>query len=566
MDSLKAQGLLGKLNADLTNQLGFSDKPAAASNPFTAALVPPSDRYLSVTITNGKAFIDARPNTRIELTISFTNGQRSKKCVFDACVEPVINEISLFTMDHCNSTITAMSDKLRITMVEGESRHLVAATDFDLRSLLMNTTGIVEINGVDLNSGSVVGLLNLSVKIHNKTEPVEPEKPADEVLLTEIEVERRRDMDKSRLFRAYAQRWQEEYFQINDSFKSRRIQPLAVDENNALRSVCSFLPNVDASRTLQSPRLAARFVSCFDDLKNSAQSTNTSYWRSTMSTVLSTRCNAANRACILCGLLRSSFGLDAYVAHGSKLNNGNIVQHYWVLQRDSAKRVTFIEPTSAKRYTNLSKVPYKQLYAVFTDTQFYANVQETDLISRCNFDFEHTKCWMGMDSDVDIPNLSSREASLIKFRPSSQGDVQKLEEKLQDQLSSSFAGYRAKHFGVKHTQFSKDLDKTLAIALNDYEWERAWCATPSPEQLDFVDSIKRLTPANSTFKAKPRQYKGHVSSHRILSDFIKDIAHDGDIKTIFMTRSGGCKHAIRVKMASYAEDVVCTWVLFAAIY
>ena len=102
--------------------------------------------------------------------------------------------------------------------------------------------------------------------------------------------------------------------------------------------------------------------------------------------------------------------------------------------------------------------------------------------------------------------------------------------------------------------------------MSDYEWERAYCCTPSPEHEDFVDSVKRITPKDCTFKAKPRFYKGMASVSKIMSDFVKDISVDQDIKTIFMSRKPDSKFAVRVKLVSYAEDVVCTWVCFSAIF
>ena len=81
-----------------------------------------------------------------------------------------------------------------------------------------------------------------------------------------------------------------------------------------------------------------------------------------------------------------------------------------------------------------------------------------------------------------------------------------------------------------------------------------------------MDSVKRITPKDCTFKAKPRFYKGLASVGRIMADFVKDISVDQDVKTIFMGKKAGSKFGVRVKVVSYAEDVVCTWVCFAIIF
>ena len=353
MDSLAAKGLITQLNSDL-NSL-FLNKENENSSNLTNALkmfTPPSNRYLSITLQSGKAFIDARPNTTMELTFTFSNSQRSPTFEYPSAVDPKITEVILFDMSHCNHAITALSDKVGINLVEKETRKLISATSIDLRTLLMNSSGCVELDGVDLNSGSVVGLFNIQVKLHDASKNAEKiEIPESEILLTEMEVERRRKIDKNRLFRAYCERWVEEYNQISENYKNRKQTHHALDENNNFKPVCSFIPKLDASRVISSPRVAARFVSCLEDDNEEGNL----MWRSILGTVLSRKCNAAVRACFLVGILNNSFALDAWVVSGTKVKDGNLVPYFWVVQRDSSKRVTFIEPSSAKRYTDKKK-------------------------------------------------------------------------------------------------------------------------------------------------------------------------------------------------------------------
>lgn len=315
---------------------------------------------------------------------------------------------------------------------------------------------------------------------------------------------------------------------------------------------------------IASPRIAARFVSCIEDVDSND---NLGHWRSYMSTALSKKCNSGSRACFLVGILNNSFALDSWVVSGTKVENGNLVQHCWVVQRDSGKRVTFIEPSSAKRYTSNQKLPYKQIFSVFNETKYYSNIQDSDLLSRSNFDFENRSSWNQIDPEVEIPRLSPSESSnLTCIQPSNLKTLEKIESELNFALQETFSNYRSKNFGIKFTNLDEKLNKILSVALSDYEFERAYCCTPSPEQIEFVDSVKRITPKDCTFKAKPRFYKGLASVGRIMADFVKDISVDQDVKTIFMGKKAGSKFGVRVKVVSYAEDVVCTWVCFAIIF
>lgn len=59
-----------------------------------------SDRIISVVITSGKTFVDASPEKNYEITVVFTNNQRSKSLKFPASVEPEINLVSFFDLSH----------------------------------------------------------------------------------------------------------------------------------------------------------------------------------------------------------------------------------------------------------------------------------------------------------------------------------------------------------------------------------------------------------------------------------------------------------------------------------
>ena len=144
--------------------------------------------------------------------------------------------------------------------------------------------------------------------------------------------------------------------------------------------------------------------------------------------------------------------------------------------------------------------------------------------------------------------------------------VKNFEINLQWQLELLFKKYREQAFKLKTTNFNENLSKSLSLALNDYEWERSYCATPSPEQEDFIDLIKRQTPEGKTFKAKPKQFKSFVSAEEILRSFVQDINSEADVKNIFTCKTNGSRFGLKVKSFSYAENVINTWVMIAVIF
>merc|ERR1712004_261382 len=125
--------------------------------------------------------------------------------------------------------------------------------------------------------------------------------------------------------------------------------------------------------------------------------------------------------------------------------------------------------------------------------------------------------------------------------------------------------YRANHLSVKYTNYDQRLQKVLAMSLSDYEFERSFCVSPGVETAEFVDAVKRLTPTSQTFKAKPKQYQNMTSASEIFSDVVKSVRSDQDLKKIFNVKSVA-RHAVRVKVFSYAENVCAIWVIFACIY
>jgi len=540
LKQLKEQGVITGLLDDIQLKQPRQPVPEVEKGP--------SDRFVSIAFTSGRAFIDTKPGSDIELTVCFKS-QRSKTMTFKADVEPKINKVFMFDISSCPS-ISAISDPLQIYLVEKSNpTNLLSATSIDIRTLLISKTKLLELKGVNTNSNSTVGLLEFSFSVYDKQASDEH---LPEVLLTEIEVERRRTMDKNRLFNSYTKRWLEEFHQIHESFKTRSIQPLSLTENNDLVSVCNFLPKTDCTRVISSPRQLSRFVSTFEESKI------TNYLTTPMASVLSKSVNQQTRSCLLAGFLITSFTIDAYVVHGTKVLDGNLSTHYWVVTRDQKKNTTFIEPTTAKRYSISTNTPYKQIFAVYNQSEFLANVQKTDLINRMSFDFESEKDWKKMDS---IPDLNYN----LELKPSNFEIITEYEQNLESTLQKLFASYRANHLNVKHTNYDQSLQKVLAISLSDYEFEKSFCVSPGVETTEFVDAVKRLTPTSQTFKAKPKQYQNMTSASEIFSDVVKSVRSDQDLKKIFNVKSVA-RHAVRVKVFSYAENVCAIWVIFACIY
>jgi centrosomal protein CEP76 len=130
------------------------------------------------------------------------------------------------------------------------------------------------------------------------------------------------------------------------------------------------------------------------------------------------------------------------------------------------------------------------------------------------------------------------------------------EEKLIEQL------LKEKISSVRHnderlpTSWDNHLGYLLSTALANYELERLGGVTFANEE--FQSSIKSYVPEGHTFKALPIQFT-HFDTERMLHHLYQNKIG----KDIILARGDQLRHAIRVKIVCYPENVCAIWVMIA---
>ena len=97
----------------------------------------------------------------------------------------------------------------------------------------------------------------------------------------------------------------------------------------------------------------------------------------------------------------------------------------------------------------------------------------------------------------------------------------------------------------------------LQTALANYEFERISGQTFANDE--FQSSIKNYVPEGHTFKAFPIQFT-HMDTERMMHHIFQNkIGKD----IVMVKGSDQVRHALRVKIVSYPENVVAVWVILA---
>ncbi len=158
----------------------------------------------------------------------------------------------------------SISDTVRLVVTRTSSRgetELVGTSSLEWRAVLASNTGrvslTVELSGRGSECKIAAGILELCVEVV----PHSDEVVGEDVVATQLSVERQRVAERERLFLVYAKQWWREYLQIRPSHAQRLVKIFASDEGGVSRAVCSYVQPLRAGRLLDGPRHAARFVS-----------------------------------------------------------------------------------------------------------------------------------------------------------------------------------------------------------------------------------------------------------------------------------------------------------------
>ena len=277
---------------------------------------------------------------------------------------------------------------------------------------------------------------------------------------------------------------------------------------------------------------------------------------------------------LLCGLLLG-FGLNAYVCLGASSDGA----HAWVLICDIEKVTnpynTIIETkfSNFRFWESLTGKVYKYddprvnyLYrtvgCVFNDTEYYGNVQETDQVTKTNFNLNDPRHWKPMANLTQyLPDQSSKIVELNLSNSMTDEQCNIMEEMLEVKLTACLEHLR------KDKQ-STNIDPNFSFYLTEIitkeeNRQKTQLLDETKKTVTFVsDTLKSYVPKGFTFKALPMEFR-HQDAAKILDAILKfglgkEIIELDDVK--------GLKYGLRCKLYSYPEGRFALWVVLACMY
>lgn len=338
--------------------------------------------------------------------------------------------------------------------------------------------------------------------------------------------------------------------------------------------MCSYVKPMQASRLLDSPRQAARFVSLIPYMKVAPSigvNDKVEQWLNMHTFLAKNKGDCENHSILLCNLL-IGFGLDAYVCIGTKLKNQ---AHSWVVTISyNYGEIVFWESITGNRYLHqmidpddppleknlLVKHPYRTVSCLFNHKTFYANIQPSINIETCSFILKDQTKWKAMSEDAINTVSSSLHVTTVPHLPllcKNQFDPVLLSKSLEKELRLILYNYR-KQLGLT-SNWDDNLSYILTPALASYENERLTGLSIGNEEFD--QAIRLAIPEGHTFKAFPIQFN-HVNSNRIFNACLDSTICEDIIKC----RGDQVRLALKTRIFLYPESCLAVWVMFACCY
>ncbi|XP_003219767.2 centrosomal protein of 76 kDa isoform X1 [Anolis carolinensis] len=556
--------------------------------------IDPTRRYLYLQVLGGKAFLEhlqepeplpGQTCSTFTLCLHFRNQRFRSKPVPCAC-EPDFNdgfllEVYKDTLGEGSkmvdaTTMLSICDPVHIVLIKtdtaGETT-LVASYFLEWWSVLSAenriTNTAVELLGVGSESKMSVGVLNIRLEMYPKLNKI----LSQEIVSTQLALERQKTAEKERLFLVYAKQWWREYLQIRTSHNTRLVKIFAQDENGINRPVCSYVRPLRAGRILDTPRQAARFVSVLGYERapvigggNSKQE----QWCTLLAFLCRNKGDCEDHANLLCSLLLG-FGLEAFVCVGTKAKG---VPHTWVMTYGIDGVVTFWESLTGHRYIHnpikpddppiieqpKPAYPYRTIGCLFNHQRFLANCQPSDAVEVCAFDLHDESKWKPMSGEA-IKSVCSPGATtaLPPFPPlcASVIDAAAASNELELQLRILVAEHR-KDLGLA-TVWDDQLSYLLSPALAAYELERTTGVSSGNEE--FQDAIRRAVPDGHTFKGFPIHFV-YKNARRAFAACLRSPF----CEEILCCRGDQVRLAVRVRVFTYPESACAVWIMFACKY
>ncbi|XP_020377249.2 centrosomal protein of 76 kDa isoform X1 [Rhincodon typus] len=555
--------------------------------------IDPTRRNIYLQVLGGKAFLEhlqepqplpGQTCSTFTVFLHFRNQRFRSKPVPCAC-EPDLQDGFLLEV-HKDSlgdgskmadatTLLSICDPVHMVLIKtdtsGETT-LMASHYLEWRSLLSSPDGKVsmslELLGVGTESKVPVGVLNIKLEIYPRL--VQPLN--QEIVNTQLALERKKTAEKERLYLVYAKQWWREYLQIRPSHNTRLVKIFAQDENGVNRPVCSYVRPLRAGRLLDTPRQAARFVNVlgYERAVGVGGGSKQEQWCTLLPFLCRGKGDCEDHANLLCSLLLG-FGLDAYVCVGTKAKR---VPHTWVMTYGTDGAVVFWESLTGHRYIHRPvnpddppladqpkrTYPYCSIGCIFNHQNFHANCQPSDTVELCHFDLNDESKWKSMSieaiksvcapgSSISLPPFPPLCAPVI--------DGAAVSNEIELVLRSLISEHR-KDLGL-NTVWDDHLSYLLSPALAAYEIERITGVSAGNEE--FQDAIKRAVPDGHTFKGFPIHFV-HRNPRRALATCLRSPF----CEEILCCRGDQVRLAVRVRVYPYPESACAVWIMFACKY
>ena len=271
---------------------------------------------------------------------------------------------------------------------------LVASHRLEWRAVLEASSGRLpmnlELRGTGAESQMTIGILHLCFELIPR--PGVALRPG--VVAAQIQLEVTRNSERDKVFLMYTRQWWKEFCEARPGNEQRMVKIFAQDECRINRFVCSYLRPLRAGRLIETPRMAARFVSCLALERPVSMGGMPEQWSSGLAFLARNRGTYEDHALLLCNLLLG-FGLDAYVCVGRRSSTSGTscadTPAVWVLTLGATStEAVFWDPVSGKRHYHKSYRPerfpeelpacklthhYRSVGCCFNDRAFYANQQ-----------------------------------------------------------------------------------------------------------------------------------------------------------------------------------------------
>ncbi|CAH8487477.1 unnamed protein product [Schistosoma bovis] len=579
----------------------------------------------------------------LQLHFAYKDCRFSSK-LFQCTTEPIINQIFCFELISGNPSkgrdvtlenllfdkpVSFVQIVITSNVLSTAKRGLISSTYFDWRPYFMGNSKCKEVNlnhwtnnvsielqSTDPDCNVPAGVLDLRLSLicpnasinTNWSDPVKQtfdsnapgvinhqtcklRQLSPSLIQAHFQLELNRSLERENTFTNYVRQWWRELTQLREGFFSERlIKIFAADENGRTQFVCNFVNPLSASHILETPYIAARFVSSipYEPFYGVGVGIK-ERWCSGLAFVSSNSGDVADHANLLCSLLLG-YGVEAYVALGTSQFNMNKQQmttsshlYAWVVVcSDDYQRITFWDSITGRCYIHTTggceqKIypsPFYTIGCLYNNSSFYANVQPTDKVVNCLFNLKNPSQWRPMSFEViqTVHNYSS--LYLRKLNPPIQS-IDEITVQCHESLRRLADSWRMEKLRCNNHitwKWDNKLEQLLLPLIAKYEADQKILSNYDDNdnvvqvhevlENDLIMSpIHRHIPKDFTFKSYPVQLF-HCNPQRILRSCLRSQL----CRDILSCRGDHVQLALGLRIITYAENAMITWIIFACSY